>query len=130
MVESYRQELQSLLGRLASRPTPDAAPNVAIACKHFFGGAAGYADGRIFISLTPAGLALKLPEGFRTRLTDQGAKPLRYFANGPIKKDYVVIPDRLAGDDGALAPWIGASIRFVTAAPAPRRSGGAKRTGP
>ncbi len=116
MVESYRQTLQSMLTRLALN-----SPDVAITCKHFFGGAAGYADGRIFISLTPAGLALKLPEVERARLIDQGATPLRYFADGPIKKDYVVVPDELAGDDGALAPWIVASIRFVSTAPTKHR---------
>ncbi len=121
MVESYRQSLQSMLTRLARN-----APDVAITCKHFFSGAAGYADGRIFISLTPAGLAMKLPEVARARLIDQGATPLRYFADGPIKKDYVVVPDRLAGDDGALAPWIDASIRFVTADPAKRRPRGGR----
>jgi TfoX/Sxy family transcriptional regulator of competence genes len=116
MVESYRQTLHALLTRLASTQ----APGTAIACKHFFGGAAGYADGRIFISLTPAGLALKLPEEARLRLIEEGAKPLRYFADGPIKKNYVVVPDGLAHDDGALAPWIDASIRFVSAAPTRR----------
>ena len=68
MVESYRQTLHALLTRLASTQ----APGTAIACKHFFGGAAGYADGRIFISLTPAGLALKLPEEARLRLIEEG----------------------------------------------------------
>ncbi len=116
MVESYRQTLQSMLTRLALN-----APEVAITCKHFFGGAAGYADGRIFVSLTPSGLALKLSAELRQRLIDRGAKPLKYFADGPIKKDYVVVPDELAGDDGALAPWIVASIRFVSTAPTKRR---------
>ena len=56
MVDSYLEELRSILALFeADQRSPS-----TIECKHFFSGAAAYADGRIFISLTPAGLALKL----------------------------------------------------------------------
>ena len=63
--------------------------------------------------LTTVGLALKLLEEFRAALMKRGARPL--FARGPIKKDYVVVPQRLAKDEVALALWIKESIRFSRA---------------
>jgi len=105
MVESYLLALRALLKGM---DPPD-----TIACKHFFGGAAAYAQGKIFMTLTPVGLALKLPEAARERLIALGAQPLRYFSTGPIKKDYVVVPEGLANDRAALAPWIKESIGFA-----------------
>ena len=109
MVESH---LRALIALLEGMGPPD-----RIACKHFFGGAAAYARGKIFMTLTPVGLALKLPEAARERLIALGAQPLRYFPTGPIKKDYVVVPEALAHDRAALAPWVMESIRFVQPAP-------------
>lgn len=87
--------------------------DLAIECKHFFSGAAAYANGRIFMTLTPAGLALKLPQRARARLLASGGAQLRYFPDGPIKKDYVVVPETLAKDASALGPWIEESIGFA-----------------
>ena len=111
MAEPYLRQLSDLLAEAAPRPRPKAA----IACKHFFSGAAAYADGHIFMSWTPVGLALKLPEAARAELRTAGAKPLRYFPKGPIKKDYVILPVRLAADAVALRPWIVQSIAFALA---------------
>jgi TfoX/Sxy family transcriptional regulator of competence genes len=105
MVESYLRALSALLEGLG--------PPETIACMHFFGGAAAYAQGNIFMTLTPVGLALKLPEASRERLITLGAQPLRYFPTGPIKKDYVVVPEHLAHDRAALTPWIKESIGFA-----------------
>jgi len=111
VAEPYLQDLQSLLARSA----PKRGRVVTITCKHFFAGAAAYVDGTIFMSLTPVGLALKLPEDARTELRKLGAKPLRYFPKGPNKKDYVVVSARLAKDSKALSPWIAQSIAFAQA---------------
>ena len=46
---------------------------------------------------------------------EAGARPLRYFPKGPIKKEYVVLPETIARDDNALAPWIEESIRYAAA---------------
>ena len=116
MVTRDLAALRALLDRL---PGPPIA-GVELECKHFFSGAAGYANGRIFISLTKVGLALKLPEETRAALIDRGAEALRYFPNGPIKKAYVCIPDKLADDQVALAAWIVESIRFSQTFPKPR----------
>lgn len=74
------------------------------------------------MTLTKGGLALKLPKASRLTLLDDGATPLRYFPNAPIKKDYVVIPSPLADDVSALAPWIAESIAFSRTFPAPRKA--------
>ena len=111
MAEPWLRDLQSLL----ERTSPALEPGVALECKHFFGGAAAWAAGRIFMSLTPAGLALKLPAEARQQLMEAGARPLRYFPKGPVKKDYVVLPETIARDDQALAPWIEESIRYARA---------------
>ena len=113
MVQAYLQKLRSLLDRIALAAGP------RVECKHFFSGAAAYADGHIFMSLTPAGLALKLPEGARNTMASKGGTPLRYFPNGPIKKDYIVVPEPLVADGLALGPWILSSIEFVKEPPEP-----------
>ncbi len=84
-----------------------------VACKHFFGGAAAYVNGHIFMTLASAGLALKLPEEDRTTLLAQGATPLKYFANSPVKKEYVVLPSEFVDDTTVLKDWISTSIKFV-----------------
>jgi len=111
MAEPYLRDLQDLLAATA----PKGGRVVTVACKHFFAGAAAYVDGHIFMSLTPVGLALKLPEAARAELRKQGAKPLRYFPKGPIKKDYVVVPARMAADPKALSSRIARSIVFAQA---------------
>jgi len=109
MANPHVSDLQSLVGRLAVR----IGGTEAIACKRFFGGAAAYVDGRIFMTLTPVGLALKLLEHERKLLLAKGARPLRYFPKAPIKKEYVILPDSLAADEGALAAQVEASMSFV-----------------
>ncbi len=107
MAEPYLRELQSIVGGMCLEGAP------AISCQHFFSGAAAYIDGHIFMTLTPVGLALKLPEDDRGTLFDQGAKPLQYFPAAPVKKDYAVLPTQLIDDDGVLSDWISRSIEFV-----------------
>ena len=105
----YLQNLEEQVSGL--RPLLPA--DIEIACKHFFSGAAAYAENKIFMSLSPAGLALKLPEDTRAKLMASGGKPLRYFPKAPIKKDYVVLPSALTTDREALAALILASLAFA-----------------
>ncbi len=109
MAEPYLSKLKSIVERLCEpRETPG-----GIACKHFFAGAAAYVDGRIFMTLTSAGLALKLPEDERVILLGRGANPLKYFPKSPVKKEYVVLPAQLVGDRRKLSGWISRSIEFA-----------------
>ncbi len=113
MAEAQLRKLRSLIGGFLADPDR----KDIIECKHFFSGAAAYANGHIFMTLTTVGLALKLPQDSRDLLIGNGATPLRYFAKGPIKKDYVLVPKRLANDEERLASWIRESIRFAQTFP-------------
>jgi len=114
MAAPYLEELEKLLLRLE----PNLPPDTEITCKHFFSGAAAYANGKIFMSLSPAGLALKLPDETRADLIAQGGTPLRYFPKAPIKRDYVVLPDSITRDPTRIVALTLESLAFV--APAKR----------
>jgi TfoX/Sxy family transcriptional regulator of competence genes len=109
MAEPYLSDLEAIVARVCA---PQGAAG-DIACRHFFSGAAAYVDGRVFMSLTPVGLALKLSRDDRALAFDQGATALRYFPSAPVKKDYAVLPARLVDDDGILRGWILRSITHV-----------------
>ena len=101
-----------------------AAPaEVELRFKPMFGGIGGYADGRMFASLSDVGLALKLGEPARAELLKiKGAKPLQYEPGAPPSRTYVVVPDATLSDRRALQGWIGKSAVFVkSAAPKPKR---------
>ncbi len=116
MAAPYFDDLKALLGpTIAALPT-----DVVVEVRHFFSGAAAYANGRICLSLTPVGLALKLPEGDRARLMTEGGAPLRYFAKGPVKKQYVLCPPALRDDPDSLAHWARRSIDHVLSLPRPK----------
>jgi TfoX/Sxy family transcriptional regulator of competence genes len=119
MVARHVTALRSLLERTGSVLDRE----IRIECKHFFSGAAAYANGRIFMTLTSVGLALKLSAESRESLIAEGARPLRYFPTGPVKKGYVVVPDRIAANPKLLGPWVAKSILFSQVA---REAPGAK----
>ncbi len=117
MAKEYLERLEAML-QPAVRALDGQVP---VEIKHFFSGAAAYADGRICISLTPVGLAMKLPENSRTRLLKTGAKALRYFPKGPIKKDYVVLPPSIRDDKRKLKYWAKRSLTYALTLPKPKR---------
>jgi len=66
-----------------------------IECRHFFSGAAAYRGESIVATLTPVGLAFKVPDEIHDELLANGlAVPLRYFSASPIKRNYVLFPER------------------------------------
>ena len=110
MAKAYLEELSQLMEQVGPARSKDAHLEV----KHFFAGAAVYANGKICITLTPAGFALKLPAEHRDELLQgQGAEPLRYFPQGPIKKEYVVLPARMVGDSDLLRHWVARSVTYA-----------------
>ena len=112
MAEPYLERLVAML-REANRPST--ASGVRLECRHFFSGAALYANGTICASLTPVGLAVKLPEESRAALLREGrAWPLRYFEEGPIKKEYVVLSAAAASKPAAVRALLRESIRYAT----------------
>lgn len=119
MAQEYLQRLTALLEQVTSSGFED----VKLECKHFFSGAALYADGRICLSLTSVGFAIKLPEESRnTLMSERGAKRLRYFPKGPIKKEYVVLPEGMLENKKALRRWVTASIEYARSLPKAAKS--------
>ncbi len=112
------REYLSRLVELIRPATSGRFGNVKLECKHFFSGAAVYANGKVCISLTPVGFAIKLPGESRNALLKQkGAEHLRYFPKGPIKKEYVILPKAMLKDKRALRHWVRASIAFTLTLP-------------
>ena len=117
MAAAYVEDLRAVLApAIAALPA-----GVTVEIKHFFSGAAAYANDRICITLTSVGLAMKLPEDARARLMEEGARPLRYFPKAPIKKQYVILPGDLAGGPERLRFWARQSIGHALTLPAPKR---------
>jgi TfoX/Sxy family transcriptional regulator of competence genes len=111
MAEPYRERLAAMV-RVA-KPSNARAPRLE--CRHFFSGAALYADGAICASLTPVGFAVKLPERSRAELLRQRrARPLRYFKSGPIKKEYVVLSAAMASEPAVVRSLLRESIQYAT----------------
>ncbi|MBT4907975.1 MAG: hypothetical protein HOL07_15500 [Rhodospirillaceae bacterium] len=115
MAQPYLDNLTALLERTA----PDLGEGDVVECRHFFSGAATYVNGRIFMSLTPVGLALKLSETRRDALMAAGGTALRYFPKGPVKTDYVVLPETLT--DAVIATLIVESAAYARAQPLPTK---------
>ncbi len=89
MAEPYLTDLKKLADQWFRA---DATVGV-LECRHFFSGAAAYRDGAIVASLTPVGLAFKVPVEVHDDLLSRGpATSLRYFPAGPIKRNYVLFP--------------------------------------
>ena len=87
MAKEYYEQLSELIEKL----NLESVNTKEFEVKHFFSGAAFYVDGKICASISPVGLAFKLPEKEVDKLISKGnAKPLRYFPAGPIKKDYAL----------------------------------------
>ena len=118
MAKEYLEKLTEILKRATSRRFS----NVKFECKHFFSGAAVYANGRICMSFTPAGFAIKLPENQRDILLQKrGTKCLRYFPKAPIKKDYVLLPDSMLKDTKTLRSWVKLTVEYVLTLPKPTK---------
>ena len=114
MARGYLDKLSAFI----SKATFDCFDGVRLECKHFFSGAALYADERICISLTPVGLALKLPEKTKERLLkNKTAVALRYFPKAPIKKDYVLFPGGIDKGGKALHKYVRESIEYALTLP-------------
>ena len=110
MAKVYLEKLRFLMAELA----PYISTTASLELKHFFSGAAVYADEHICITFTPAGFAMKLPEASRNELVkEKGAKSLQYFPGAPTKKEYIILPPSVVDDLEMLSFWVGKSIEYV-----------------
>ena len=113
VAEPYLERLAQIVDRLG----PVSAENVTLETKHFFSGAALYANGRICASLSPAGFAVKLPAEVRQRLINEHkGKEFRFFAKGPIKREYVALSDSIVQDEEVLQKLVDMSARYAVGA--------------
>jgi TfoX/Sxy family transcriptional regulator of competence genes len=110
MAEPYLERLSQITARLE----PVLTGNLKLETKHFFSGAAVYANGKICASLSPTGFAVKLPAEVRSRLINEGkGQEFRFFPNGPIKREYVALSDSILQDDEMLREIINMSASYV-----------------
>ena len=87
MAVEYFNKLSALIEALGLEPDV----YLSLQVKHFFSGAALYTNDVICATLSPAGLAFKLPEKQVSELLRSGiAVPLKYFSRGHIKKEYAL----------------------------------------
>ena len=109
MAKLYLETLLNFINQLTFKPPTTAT----LECKHFFSGAALYVNNSICLTLTPEGLALKLPETQKNYLLkNKVAIPLQYFPKSPVKKDYALFPQGIS-NDAALLSYINGSITYI-----------------
>jgi len=85
MAKVYLEKLSQLMSDLHIHDQV----SVELEAKHFFTGAALFADKEICASWSPGGLAFKISES-EGLIASGKAKPLRYSENGRMKKGYAM----------------------------------------
>lgn len=107
MAQPYLDQLRELVSAIDPN-------NHELTCKHFFSGAALYVGHNICASLTPKGLAFKLPNSRCEELIAQNtAIPLRYFDNSPIKQGYVLFSDFRDLSETAISSYLEECTTYV-----------------
>ena len=105
----YRDQLERLFKKI--RPRLSSTPQLEF--KKCFGAVAGYVNGNIFISCGKFGVALKLPpRTLEAPFKEDGAKQLKYFPNGHIKKGYGVLSKPILEESSRLKKLVDKSIKF------------------
>jgi TfoX/Sxy family transcriptional regulator of competence genes len=116
MAEPYLAKLTEVL----SSARLQIGDPIRFQCKHFFSGAALYANGKICASLGPAGFGLKLPATLRAELLVAGeGSEFRFFADGPAKTEYLAIRESVLADPDALRQLLAASAHYAANVAAP-----------
>ncbi len=107
MAHPYLEQLQSLI-RIVNRDDVD------LNCKHFFSGAALYANANFCASLSPAGLAFKLgKQRCKELIQRQVAIPLCYFEGAPTKSNYALFPDPDELSDSSIGAYFNECIDYT-----------------
>ena len=107
--DPYHNQLESLLKKVR----PRLSNTHRLEFKKCFGAVAGYVHGNIFISCGKFGVALKLPpKTLATLFKEEGVKPLKYFPNGHVKKNYAVLSKRILDESSRLKKLVDKSILF------------------
>lgn len=112
MAQPYFDRLSQIVADLDLEPTGGAT----LETRHFFNGAALYANGKICATLGPAGFALKLPRESKERLIEDGkGAEFRFFPKGPVKREYVALSESVMQDEQALQTLMEDCISYVIA---------------
>ena len=111
MKNKYFYKVTKLLKQVRPRLTT----THQLSFKNVFGAIAGYVNGNIFITCGTFGVALRLPPKTLCDLfKNKDVKPLKYFSNGHIKKEYAVLPTRIMDDEFQLKKLVDKSIDYVS----------------
>lgn len=111
MAKAYLYRLSQLVDELGIAEAVD----FSLETKHFFSGAALYANGTICASWSPVGLAFKLPKDeVSTLIAEDRAKPLRYFAKGHVKEGYALFEDPDIGEVDRWRKYFIAAVENAT----------------
>ena len=103
--------------------TKAAPPQLEVRFKPMFGGILVYVFDKPLGSLSDVGLALKMSGTARNELLAiPGAKPLRYEADQPESKTYIVVPDTMLDDPHTLGRWIAWAADGLKATPLARKA--------
>ena len=103
-----------ILTNLLKQARPRLASTHGLEFKNVFGAVAGYVNGNIFISCGKFGTALRLPPKTLDSLFKfEGAKHLKYFPKGHIKKEYAVLPKGLLLNNTRFKKLVDESIKYV-----------------
>ena len=102
------------IAKLLEQARPRLAPTHRLTYKNVFGAVGGYVNGRIFISCGKFGIAPRLPSEILENLfQEKGVKHLKYFPKGHIKKEYVVLPNRILQDKNRVRKILNESVKYV-----------------
>jgi hypothetical protein len=111
----------SLLAQIVEGLEPLQVGGAKLESRHFFSGAALYANGKILASLSPAGFVVKLPVDRRSSLIEEGkGTEFRFFPNGPIKREYVALSEATIADEGSLRELIALGVDYALGITGPK----------
>lgn len=111
MQNNYLDKITKLL----KRTHPKLETSHRLEFKNCFGAIAGYVNGHIFISCGKFGVALRLsPASLHRLFRQKDVKRLRYFPTGHIKKQYAVIPKRIAENKRRIKKLVDESLRYAS----------------
>lgn len=117
MKQTPLQEMQDKISEAAETLMVD----MELSFRPMFGGVSGYVKGRVFVSLSNIGLALKLSaEDQNSLLQEPEAKRLQYGPDEPLSKQYIVVPNAIQNNNETLVAWVKRSVEFVLAQPPPK----------
>jgi TfoX/Sxy family transcriptional regulator of competence genes len=102
-------------------PGPPAEP------RQMFGFPCAFVNGHMFMGLHEERMILRLGDEDRTRmLRVRGASVFEPMQGRPMK-EYVVVPQSVLGDEGALRGWVSQSMGYASSLPQKKKKAAKKK---